>query len=131
QAHDNLGFAYLKQQRYEEATVEFQKAVELSGRASRYLSDLGYCYAVTRRRAEALGVLKELEEKYARRESIGQSLAAVYTGLGNKDQAFGWLETDFQQRSGLLSDITWRFNFEDLRSDPRYTDLVRRMGLTP
>jgi serine/threonine-protein kinase len=130
-AHDVLGAAYLKQRRYEEATSEFQKAVELSGRESQILSHLGYCYAVSGRRAEALPILKELEEKYARRESIGQYVADVYAGLGDKDQAFAWLERDFQQHSGRLPDITWWFTFDDLRGDPSYADLVRRMGLTP
>jgi TolB-like protein/Flp pilus assembly protein TadD len=130
-AHDVLGAAYLKQRRYEEATAEFQKAVELSGRESQILSHLGYCYEVTGRRAEALALLKELEEKYARRESIGQYAADVYAGLGDKDQAFAWLERDFQQHSGRLPDITWWFTFDDLRGDPRYAALVRRMGLTP
>jgi TolB-like protein/Flp pilus assembly protein TadD len=130
-AHYVLGFAYLKRGRNEEATAEFQKAVELSGRAGTYLGNLGYCYAVTGKRAEALAILKELEEKYTKRESTGQFLAAVYAGLGDKDQAFAWLERDFQQRSGQLPTITWRLQFEDLRSDPRYADLVRRMGLKP
>lgn len=129
--HQVLGNAYIKQRRYEEATAELQKAVELSGRASIYLSSLGYCYAVTGRRSEALRILKELEERYAKRESIGQALAGVYAGLGEKDQAFAWLERDFQQRSGQLPRITWGFSYESLRSDPRYADLVRRMGLAP
>ena len=131
EAHSVLGFAYVKRRRYEEATAEFQKAVELSGRASFYLSYLGYCYAITGRRAEALTILKELEEKYARREATGQYLANVYAGLGEKDQAFAWLERDFEQRTGQLPNITYRFSFEELRSDPRYADLVRRMGLQP
>jgi serine/threonine-protein kinase len=130
-AHDELGTAYLKQRRYEEAIVEFQKAVELSGRASQILSRLGHCYAVAGRRAEALAILKELEEKYPRREGLGQYVAEVYAGLGDKDQAFAWLERDFQQHSGRLPDMTWRFGFDDLRSDPRYADLLRRMGLKP
>ena len=95
------------------------------------MSDLGYCYAGTGKRAEALQILKELEEKYARREAIGLHLAGIYTGLGDKDQAFAWLEVNFQQQGGLLPEITWRFNFEDLRSDPRFVDLLRRMGLEP
>jgi len=130
-AHQTLGFAYLKQRRYEEAKAEFQKAVELSGRGANFLSDLGYCYAVTSKRAEALQILKELEEKYAKREANAQYLASVYVGLGDKDQAFAWLEKDFEQHSGILPRITWWFSFEDLRSDPRYADLVRRMGLQP
>jgi eukaryotic-like serine/threonine-protein kinase len=126
-----LGLSRLKQERYEEAHTEIQKAVELSGRASLYLRDLGYFYAVTGRRGEALQILKELEERYARRETIGQYLAAVYAGLGDRDQAFEWLERDFRERSGVLPHITWWFYFDDLRSDPRYADLVRRMGLEP
>jgi serine/threonine protein kinase/Tfp pilus assembly protein PilF len=130
-AHYILGFAYLKRGRNEEATAEFQKAVELSGRAGTYLGNLGYCYAVTGSRAEALAILKELEEKYARGESSGLFLAGVYAGLGDKDQAFAWLEKDFQQRSGQLPTVAWRLHFEGLRSDPRYADLLRRMGLKP
>jgi eukaryotic-like serine/threonine-protein kinase len=130
-AHDDLGWVYLKQQRYEEATAEFQKTTESSGRASLYLGDLGYCYAVTGRRPDALAILKELEERYARHEAIGLNLAGVYAGLGDKAQAFAWLERNFQQRGGLLPEIRWRFSFEGLRSDPRYADLVRRMGLQP
>ena len=95
------------------------------------MGDLGYCYAVTGRRAEALSILKELEEKYARREAIGRYLACLYAGLGDKDQVFAWLEKDFEQRSAQLPFITWYFNFDNLRSDPRYLDLVRRMGLQP
>ena len=131
-AHEELGFAYLKQRRYEEATAEFQETVELSGSASKNLGDLGYCYAVTGRRTEAQAILKELEEKYARREAIGQYLAEVYAGLGDRDQAFTWLGRDFERRSGIrLPFIKWWFTFDDLRGDPRYVDLLRRMGLTP
>jgi tetratricopeptide (TPR) repeat protein len=94
------------------------------------LSDLGYSYAVTGRREVALAVLKELEEKYAKREAYGLHLAGVYFGIGDKDQAFAWLEKDFQQHSGNeLPPMTFRFAFDDLRSGPRYADLVRRMGL--
>jgi len=131
-AHDELGFAYLKQRRYEEAVAEFQKTVELSGNASRYQGDLGYGYAVTGRRADALALVKELERKYARHEAIGQYLAQVYAGLGDRDRTFAWLEKDFAQHSGSrLSFVKWWFTFDNLRSDPRYADLVRRMGLEP
>lgn len=69
-AREKLGWSYFKQRRYEEATAEFQKAVEL-WRSSRHLGSLGYCYAVAGRRAEAFAILKELEVMYARREAIG------------------------------------------------------------
>jgi Flp pilus assembly protein TadD len=131
-AHDELGFAYLKEQRNDEAMAEFQKTVELSGRASRYLGDLGYAYAMTGKRAEAQTILKELKDKYERRESIGQYVAAVYAGLGDKDQAFAWLERDFERRSGIrMPFLKWWFTFDGLRGDQRYNDLLHRVGLKP
>jgi hypothetical protein len=53
----------------------------------------------------------------------------VYAGLGEKDQAFAWLEKDFQARSGLLAWIRWAIPFDSLHSDPRSADVLRRMGI--
>jgi hypothetical protein len=75
--------------------------------------------------------LKELEAKYAQGQSNGQAVAMIYEGLGDRDQAFAWLEKDFQQHSSELQFITWRLQFEQLRKDPRYANLIQRMGLTP
>lgn len=130
-AYGYLGWCYLKQGREQEALVKLQKAVELSGRASEELGFLGCGYAALGRRAEAMAVLRELEEKYARKESPATNVAAVYAGLGEKDQAFGWLEKDFQARTGVLIYITHRPVYEQLRDDPRYTNLLRRVGLVP
>jgi tetratricopeptide (TPR) repeat protein len=130
-AHTLLGFAYLKQGNHAEAVAELQKGAELSGRTRFGLSSLGYGYALTEKRVEALAILKELQEKYEKHEALGQDLAAVYAGLGDKDQAFAWLERDFQARSGLLSRTRWELPFEPLRNDPRLADLLKRMGLKP
>jgi TolB-like protein/Flp pilus assembly protein TadD len=126
--HEYLGLACLKEARYSEAIAELQKAVELSGRERWPLRDLGYGYAISGKRAEAEAIIKELVGKYENGRALGQDLAAVYAGLGEKDQAFAWLEKDFQTRSGLLAWTRWTPAFESLRSDPRYTDLLRRMG---
>ena len=128
-AHEYLGLAYLRLGRHSEAIEELQKAVKLA-RERRQLRDLGYGYAASGKRAEALAVLKELEGKYEKHEAIGQDLAAVYAGLAEKDQAFAWLEKDFQARSGLLSWIRWAIPFDSLHSDPRSTELLRRMGIS-
>ena len=129
-AHATLGLAYLKQGRNDLALAEMEKAVELSGR-SRFAASIAYVYAVTGKRSEALAILKELEERYTKREAIGAEIALVYAGLGERDEAFAWLEKDFQARSGLLPNISYSVFFEPLRSDPRYRDLLRRMGLNP
>ncbi|MEP6603055.1 MAG: tetratricopeptide repeat protein [Spartobacteria bacterium] len=129
--YDWLSQAYLKQRRYVEAIALREKAVELSQRSGPQLSVLGYLYAVAGRRTEALGIVKELEEKYVKHETDGQSVGVVYDGLGDQNQAFAWLEKDFQQRSAELQFIMVRPQFEHLRRDPRVADLIRRMGLNP
>jgi len=130
-AHSNLGWAYLKQGREQEAMDELQKGVELSGRGSQELGYLGYGYGTLGKRTEAMAVLRELEERYARRETPATYPAAVYAGLKEKDQAFAWLERDFQARTGVLIFIAVRPVYDTLRDDPRYTDLLRRIGLRP
>jgi tetratricopeptide (TPR) repeat protein len=127
--HDWLGWAYFQEGRLAEAIPEREKVAALSQRSGPQLSGVGYVYAVAGRRNEALGILKELEERYAKGEAIGQHLAAVCDGLGDRDQAFAWLEKDFQHHSAELQFTTWRVQFSRLRQDPRYTDLLRRMGL--
>ncbi len=128
--HEILGFAYLKQGRYSEAVAEFQK-VDRSSRDRRPLRSLGYGYAILGKRAQALAVLKEIQGKYEKHEALAQDVAAIYAGLGEKDQALAWLEKGFQDRAGQLGRIRWDPPFESLRSDPRFADLLRRMGLKP
>jgi tetratricopeptide (TPR) repeat protein len=127
-AHLYLGWSYTKLGRQEEGIAELEKAVEFSGRAGFYLADLGYLYAVNGRRKESLAILKELQEKNAKSEASFESVAAVYAGLGEKDQMFAWLEKGFQAHDDLTNALWW-FDYDDLRTDPRYADLVRRMGL--
>ncbi|OLD27485.1 MAG: hypothetical protein AUJ04_03830 [Acidobacteria bacterium 13_1_40CM_3_55_6] len=128
-SHRLLGIVYLRQGRYEEAIAELQKGTDLSGRASGSLADLGYAYGVWGQPTEAVAIIKELEQKYARHETHAWDIAAVYSGLGDRDQAFAWLEKDFRAHSTSLPAITIGNSFDSLRNDPRYADLLRRMGL--
>jgi serine/threonine protein kinase/tetratricopeptide (TPR) repeat protein len=126
-AHEELGAAYLRQGNHSEAIAELRKAVELSSENRQPLSTLGYGYAIAQRHAEALEVLKQLKAKYERHEAFGRDLAAVYLGLGDKDQALAWLGKDFQARVGLLVRTRGELVFESLRDDPRYIELMRRV----
>ncbi|MBA3768130.1 MAG: protein kinase, partial [Acidobacteria bacterium] len=101
-ARQYLGLGYLKQGRNAEARAEAEKSVELSKRHSIPLGVLGYIYAQTGKRHEAAAIIEELKERFAKRQANGYDLARVYVGLGDKDQAFAWLEKDFQSRSSLL-----------------------------
>jgi tetratricopeptide (TPR) repeat protein len=129
-AYEYLSLSYLKRGRNAEAVAAAEKAVELTNASSITVGDLGFVYAVVGRRAEAFDKIKLLEEKYRRKEAIGQYIATVYVGLGDKDKAFEWLEKDFAIRNGKLAEIRWQVQFESLRDDPRFQDLLRRMGLT-
>ena len=127
-AYNNLGLAYIKIGRSDEAVANFEKAVELSKRADVVLRNLGYAYGVVGRRTEALTIAKELEEKYAKKQAVGQYIATVYSGLGDKDKVFEWLEKDFQNNEDIAG-IRWTPQFEIIRADPRYKDLLKRMNL--
>ena len=128
-AYEYLALSYLKRGRNTEAVAAAEKAVELTNGSSIAIGDLGFVYAVLGKRAEALDKIKLLEEKYRRKEAIGQYLATVYVGLGDKDKAFEWLEKDFDIRNGKLAEIRWQLQFEPLRNDRRFQDLIKRMGL--
>lgn len=128
-AYEYLGLSYLKLGRKEEAVTAMEKAVELTKRQNVVLSELGYVYGAAGKRTEAIAVVKELEDKYVRKEAAGHEVAAVYSGLGEKDKAFEWLEKDFQNRDSRLNTFRWEIQFEPLRDDPRFKDLLKRMGL--
>jgi hypothetical protein len=87
------------------------------------------CYGLAGRKAEANMILNELLEQNRRRYVTPPALANVYIGLGDKDQAFFWLEKAYQGRSYYLAYLKVFPADDPLRSDPRLDDLLRRMGL--
>jgi len=128
-SHDSLALAYIKVGRFSEAIAELEKAFGLSANDRLIPRDLGYSYAISGKRAEALVMLKRIEDNYEKNKAYGQDVAAVYVGLGEKEQAFAWLEKDFQTNNSRLARIRFNVPFESLRSDPRFADLLRRMGV--
>ncbi len=130
-AYSWLGLVYLKQGRNGEAFAALEKGVELSRRSNRALSFLGYAKAVTGNRAEAESIVKELEEKYAKREATILNVAMVYAGLGDKNQSLAWLEKGLESQSGESARIRWYPPFAPFRNDSRYQSLILRMGQKP
>jgi eukaryotic-like serine/threonine-protein kinase len=125
-----LGHIYAFNGQLDEAVAASEKAVSLlSERAPGALGMLGLVYGIAGRKGEAANVLNELLELNKRRYVPPTALAWVYIGLGNRDQAFVWLEKAYQERSNYL--VYFKVNpiADSLRSDPRFGDLVRRVGL--
>ncbi|HEY3132941.1 MAG TPA: winged helix-turn-helix domain-containing protein [Acidobacteriota bacterium] len=129
-AHWYLGLAYAQQLRFEEAIAEFQQAAR-SGDVTFPLATLGHAYARAGRREEAQKVLSELMAASKQRYISPYAVATVYIGLGDKDRAFEWLEKAYQDRSEVFVWLKVEPLLDDLRPDPRFAGLMRRVGLAP
>ena len=129
-AHQTLGWVYLHSGKQEEAIREFQNALQLSGTADADLQlDLGIAYAVTGKRDEARRILAKLENLHEQRGVPSGSVAILHGALGESNEAFAWLEKAYEERDPQLTYIKAGRRFEPLRKDPRFTELVHRVGL--
>ena len=128
-AHWQLGLAYEQKAMYVQAIAEFQTATTLSGRSPLYTASLAHAYAVGGNSGEVRKLLDELNEVSKRRYVPSYQLAVVYAGLDEKDSAFRLLENAYAERSGSLIYLNRDPRLKDLHSDPRFADLVRRIGL--
>jgi TolB-like protein/Tfp pilus assembly protein PilF len=123
-----IGQAYLEKGMYSEAIADINKAVTLSEGNVRARATLGYAYAVAGKRGEAQRVIGELQEESKRKYVSPYFIAVIYSGLGEKDQAFAWLERTYQERHPYLTLLKVEPVFDNLRADPRFQDLLRRVG---
>jgi TolB-like protein/Tfp pilus assembly protein PilF/tRNA A-37 threonylcarbamoyl transferase component Bud32 len=130
-AHACLSDAYKNKRMYAGAIAEMQKAIDLSGGSVVWISALAQTYALAGRRDEAIKVLRQLQAR-SKQEFVSANLFAyIYAGMGDKDQAFAWLEKAYEERSDLVGGFKVGRQLDPLRSDPRYQDFLRRMNLTP
>jgi TolB-like protein/DNA-binding winged helix-turn-helix (wHTH) protein/Tfp pilus assembly protein PilF len=128
-AHRFVGDAYEAQGKFPEAIAELKQAANLSPGNLSYVGMLGRSYALAGNRREARRTIAKLTEVSKTREDVPLQLALIYGALGENDQAFRWLERDFENRTGNLLALSVAPWFDPLRSDPRFADLVRRVGL--
>jgi len=121
---------YVAKGKYTQAIVELQKALTLNPREPFVLGALAHAYARAGRREEALKLVGELKRIETERGQIPLfAIVWAYAGLGDKEQAFAWLEKGYQERRDRMVQLNVDPLLEPLRSDPRFHDLVRRMGL--
>ncbi|HKQ76183.1 MAG TPA: hypothetical protein VJ810_20990 [Blastocatellia bacterium] len=92
---------------------------------------LGHAFAVAGKRAEAQRALNGLKEASQRRFISSYGIAVIYTGLGDREQAFAWLNRAYDERDNWLNYLKVEPRLDPLRKDGRFTDLLRQVGLAP
>ena len=128
--HCFLGRAYEQKGKLPEAIVEFQRAVQLEKDNAETWSGLGHAYALSGNRAEAQKILDHLKEVSAHSWVAPYNFAVIHAGLGHKDQAFALLDQAYKDRSYYLPTyLATDARMDSLRSDPRFGELNRRVGL--
>lgn len=126
-AHFQLGQALAQKHRHDDAIAEFRRAIDLSGGNTTVESNLANAYAVSGRKREAMNMAKDLESRQSQDSSNAANIALIYVGLGDNSRAMIWLDKAYQAR--FNPSILLRPVFDPLRSDPRFQDLLRRIGL--
>jgi DNA-binding winged helix-turn-helix (wHTH) protein/Flp pilus assembly protein TadD len=128
-AHKIMGLAYQQKGMTEEALAAFQRALDLLGDTPEMIGFLAHAYAISGNREEAHKLLERLDEMAKLRHVRSFPFVVAYTALGDLDQVFAWLEKAQRERCDSLPCLKVMPLFDCLRSDPRYTDLMKRAGL--
>lgn len=128
-AHADLGFAEPQAKDFSGAMAEFRKAVGLTSDDPKILAGLGYVYAVAGKKGETLNILTRLDTLSKRRLVSSYSRAAIYAGLGKKQEALRWLEQAYRNHEKLMLDLKCDPAFDTLRSLPEFQELTHRIGL--
>jgi Tol biopolymer transport system component/tetratricopeptide (TPR) repeat protein len=124
-----LGQAYERKGMCREAIAEIQKVRDFYGQSQIASGLLGHAYAVSGQKGEAQKIIEEMKEQSKQEYVWPYNIAIIYVGLDERDQALQWLEKAYQDHSDDLIYLKVDSMFDSLRSDARFTGLVRRIGL--
>jgi serine/threonine protein kinase/Flp pilus assembly protein TadD len=127
-AHLTLAIASVQKGDFNTGIVELKKARSLEDKPW-VVAALGYAYAASGRKQEALQVIDELKKQAKQRHVTPYAIATIYAGLDNRDETFRWLQMAYEERAPGLTWLKVDPMLDSLRRDPRYADLLRRMGL--
>ena len=126
--HYLFGWVYREKGMYEEAIAEFRELLKQDPRAAAALAHLGNTYARAGRVREARECLRQLKQRSDVETVATYGIAIIHAGLGEKDQAFEWLEKAYEVRDQGMGFLKVDPDLDPLRSDPRFQDLLRRMN---
>ena len=126
-----MALAYVQKRIFREAIAEFQKAIALSEHSALRITLKGMIHILSGERVEAIKAIEELRKLSEQGYVPPYYSVVLYLALGEKDQALAWLEKAYDERSDFLVFLGQDPLFDNLRSDPRFADLARRVGLPP
>jgi pentatricopeptide repeat protein len=124
-----LGFSLIAKGQPDDAIPALEKAVSLTNRSPGVIGVLIRAYAHAGRRKEAFRLLDELKQRRQKGYVPAGAFVNAYLGMEDREQAFAWLERAYQEQSNILQFLKVHPFFDPLRGDPRFVDLVRRVGL--
>jgi len=125
-----LGWAQSCKSLHDSAIASLRKSCEIFP-GSGPIAYLGQVYATAGYRSEALKILEQLQELSKQQYVSPYGVGRIYAALGQTEEAFRWLETAYEQRGDWMVFLNVDPVFDDLRSDPRFQDLLRRMNFPP
>lgn len=128
-AHFMLGNAYELKGEFDQAISEYQKSITGSGSLTGRIASLGHAYAMAGRKNEAREILSRLKELSGHGYVSPYHTALVYVALGEQDKAFSWLEKSYDDHFWMMAFLKVDPRLDPLRSDPRFSSLLRRIGL--
>ena len=126
---DSLGWAYVYQRMYAQGLEEIRKSIALYGEDPSLSPELAFIYAITGRKAEAQQILDRLLNTSKTAPIAAHHFALIYVGMGKKTEAFWWLEKAYDEHSPMMAWLAVDQRFDGLRQEPRFQNLVRRVGL--
>jgi adenylate cyclase len=126
-----LGVTHAQQKRFDEAIVALQNSVNLSGNRPFVVAELARVFAQSKQKAEAKKILKKLEEASKENYISPLNYAKIHLGLGNTDKVFEFLEKGFEQRACRLPWLMIDAQFDSLRADERFVNLLEKIGISP
>jgi len=123
------GMAYQQKNMFGEAIKDYQHALELSPNDQNYLAALGHVYASNGNPSAARNILDTLFALTKKEHVSPFFIALVYTGLNDKEKALEWLQKAYEEKSGSVRYLKMEPRLQNLRNDPRYTELMKKIGL--